>query len=97
LSRVELSVVSEIPLFDESFPLWPTFFPFFVDFISPNLHFAIFTSLQVTLKLAIKVQFLFSSAVPPFSHNEEGKKSEGEKSDGEKSEGKKSNEEFANL
>ena len=78
LSRIKLSVVRELPLVNESLLLWPTFFPFFVEFSSPNLYFTIFLSLQVTLKLAIEIGFLFRGADPPFSHNEEGKESDEE-------------------
>ena len=80
LSSIKLNVIRELSLINESLPLWPMFFPSFVEFSSPNLYFTIFLSLQVTLKLAIKIGFLFRGADPPFSHNEKGK---GEESDEE--------------
>ena len=80
LSSIKLNVIRELSLINESLPLWPMFFPSFMEFSSPNLYFTIFLSLQVTLKLAIKIGFLFRGADPPFSHNEKGK---GEESDEE--------------
>ena len=38
------------------------------------MHFSVLlTGVQVSLELAIKICFLFRSADPPFSHDEEGK------------------------
>jgi hypothetical protein len=78
LSLVKQSVVSEIPLVNESLSLWPAFFPFVVEFSAPGFHVTIFTGLQVTIELAIEVCFLFRSANPPFSHDEEVKESNDE-------------------
>jgi hypothetical protein len=75
---VELSVVRELPLVNESLSLWPAFFPFVVEFRAPDFYFTIFTGLQVITELAIEVCFLFRSANPPFSHDEEGKESDDE-------------------
>ena len=57
--------------------LWPLFFPFFVEPITPDFHFAISTGVQVTIELAVEVCFLFRSTNPPFSH-EERKESDNE-------------------
>jgi hypothetical protein len=40
---------------------------------APIFHFAVFTGLQVILELAFEICFLFGSADPPFSHDNEGK------------------------
>ena len=40
---------------------------------TPIFHFTVFTGLQVILELAFEICFLFGSANPPFSHDDEGK------------------------
>src|ERR1700678_906915 len=64
LGWVKQTVVGEGPLVNESLPLWPAFFPFFGRPSGPCFHFAVLTSLQVTLDRASEVGFLFRSANP---------------------------------
>jgi hypothetical protein len=74
LIRVKLGVVGEIPLVNEYLPLWPAFFPFFVEYRAPIFDFSIVPGLQVTLELSFEISFMLGSADPPFSHNDKGKK-----------------------